>query len=184
MKPIFSFSLLFTFSLLLLLLVVAGEVTGRSLISGTCKKISKSDPNVKFNFCTNSLQSAPASRCASLRGLAKISIRLTRNNLTDTRCHVKELLLRKHLDPYVRACLDDCFVLYSDAISSVKEAMKNFNSKRYVDANIELSSVLDDATTCEDGFRERKGVVSPLTKRNNDTFELSAMALSIIHLID
>lgn len=113
-----------------------------------------------------------------------ISIRLTRYNLTDTRCHVKELLMSKHLDPYEKACLDDCFVLYSDAISSVKEAMKNFNSKRYVDANIELSSVIDAATTCEDGFREKKGVVSPLTKRNNDTFELSAMALSIVHLID
>ncbi|KAM7521044.1 hypothetical protein LguiB_020006 [Lonicera macranthoides] len=75
-------------------------------------------------------------------------------------------------------------MLYSDAISSVKEAMKNFNSKKYVDANTELSSVLDAAAICENGFRERKGVVSPLTKRNNYTFEFSAMALSIMHLID
>ncbi|KAM7529982.1 hypothetical protein LguiB_033392 [Lonicera macranthoides] len=91
-----------------------------------------------------------------------MSIRLTRHNLTDLRCHVKELLLIKHLDLYLRACLDDYFMLYSDAISSVKEAMKNFNSKRYVDANTELSSVIDAAATCENGFRERKARLAGL----------------------
>ncbi|CAL5381165.1 unnamed protein product [Camellia sinensis] len=58
--------------------------------------------------------------------------------------------------------------------------MENYDLERFVDANVELSSVMDAATTCEDGFKEKRGVVSPLTKRNGDTFEVSAMALSIM----
>lgn len=61
--------------------------------------------------------------------------------------------------------------------------MKQYDSKDYVDANTHLSSVMDAASTCEDGFMEKEGVVSPMTKGNNDTFHLSAMALSIVHLI-
>ncbi|KAK3023156.1 hypothetical protein RJ639_043434 [Escallonia herrerae] len=112
-----------------------------------------------------------------------ISIRLTRYNVTDTRCHIKHLLKVNKLDPYVKACLRDCFDLYSDAIPSLKEAMKYYSSKRYDDANVQISSVMDAATTCEDGFNEKEGVVSPLTKRNNLTFELSAMVLSIMDML-
>lgn len=79
--------------------------------------------------------------------------------------------------------MNDCFELYSDAIPSIKQAMKYYNVKRYVDANVEISAVMDAATTCEDGFKERKGIVSPLTKRNDDVFKLSAMVLSIMHIL-
>lgn len=96
---------------------------------------------------------------------------------------MKQLLKKKKLDPFVKECLQDCLGLYNDAISSSKQAMKQYDSKDYVDANTHLSSVMDAASTCEDGFMEKEGVVSPLTKGNNDTFHLSAMALSIVHLI-
>lgn len=86
----------------------------------------------------------------------------------------------------MKGCLQDCLELYNDAISSTKQAMEQYKSENYMDANTYLSSIMDDATTCEDGFMEREGqdqVVSPLTKRNNDTFQLSAMALSIVQMI-
>ncbi|XP_049413262.1 putative invertase inhibitor [Solanum stenotomum] len=156
---------------------------GQNLIQNTCKSCSKDDPNIKYEFCTSSLQAAPASQCATLRGLGMISIRLIRYNITDTRCHVKILLKDKILDPYVKSCLSDCLELYSDAIPSIKLAMKSYNSKKYYDANIQISSVMDAATTCEDGFKDKDGVVSPLTKLNENTFQLSAMALSLMNLI-
>ncbi|KAL6964910.1 hypothetical protein U1Q18_035964 [Sarracenia purpurea var. burkii] len=160
-----------------------GGATAQNLIHDTCKTCSQEDPNVKFNFCTAALQAAPGSQCAALRGLGKISIGLIWNNVTDTRCHIKQLLKNKTLEPYVKECLSDCFDLYSDSMLSLKNAMKHYDSRRYGDANIELSSVMDAATTCEDGFEEKKeSVVSPLTERNMNTFELSAMALSILHM--
>ncbi|KAI5647556.1 hypothetical protein M9H77_33561 [Catharanthus roseus] len=157
----------------------------QELINKTCNLSSKGDPNIKFSFCKTSLQAAPASQCASLRGLGMISIRLIRYNVTDTRCFIKNLLknLNKNSSAFEKACLDDCFELYSDAIDSIKRAMKSYNLKRFYDANIQISSVMDASTTCEDGFKERKGLVSPLTKRNNFTFQLSAISLSIMNLI-
>lgn len=93
------------------------------------------------------------------------------------------MLRNKKLDPYVRQCLDDCFELFSDAIPSIKQAMRHYNAKRFDDANVVISSIMDDSTTCEDGFKERRGVVSPLSKRNADAFQLSAVALSVMRML-
>ena len=114
--------------------------------------------------------------------------------MTSTRHFIKQLLSndnnnnkKKKLDPYVKACLSDCMELYTDAVSTIKVAVKDYKAKRYDDANIGLSSVIDASTTCEDGFKEREStethVVSPLTKRNNDTFLLTAISLSIINML-
>lgn len=112
-----------------------------------------------------------------------ISIRLTRYNLTDTRCYIKQLLKGKSFDVYVRGCLEDCLQLYTDAIPSIKEAVKYYNEKQFLDVNTLVTAVIDAATTCEDGFKERQGVVSPLTKRNDGTFKLSAMVLFIMNVL-
>lgn len=112
-----------------------------------------------------------------------MSIKLIKYNVTDTRHYVKNLLKNKKMDPFIRACLNDCLDLYSDAIPTLKQAMMDYKSKHYKDANIEVSSVIDAATTCEDGFEEKEGAVSPLTKRNNDTFQLSAIALALINML-
>lgn len=157
--------------------------SSQGLINSTCKAFARSDPNINYGFCATSLQAAPASQCASLHGLGMISIRLVRYNVTDTRCFIKQLLMNKKWDPYVRQCLNDCFDLFSDAIPTVKQVMKYYNARQFDDANVHVSSIMDAATTCEDGFKDRRGVVSPLTKRNDDTFQLSAMVLSVMSMI-
>lgn len=83
----------------------------------------------------------------------------------------------------MRSCLETCFELYDDALSGVKLAMKSYSNKKYYDANVQMSAVMDSATTCEDGFNERKGVVSPLTARNNATFQLSAIVLYVLQAV-
>ncbi|GMI95721.1 hypothetical protein like AT5G46940 [Hibiscus trionum] len=156
-----------------------------SLIRKTCKKCAQTDPNLSYNFCVTSLQAAPNSHCANnLRQLGRISIKLLGRNLTNSRSYIKELLTKnKRMEPFVRSCLQDCLDLYSDAILTGRQAIQDYKAKRYDDSNIDVSSIMDAATTCEDGFREKEGVVSPLTKRNNDTFQLSAISLSIINMI-
>ncbi|XP_062083385.1 putative invertase inhibitor [Humulus lupulus] len=145
-----------------------------NLIQGTCKKCSDTDPNLSYNFCTVSFESSPdGRRCADLRDLGLVSIRLTKNNVTSTRHFIKHLLHndnnKKKLDPYVKACLRDCMELFNDAVLTIKVAVKDYKAKRYDDANIGLSSVIDASSTCEDGFKEtdetKKHVVSPLSKR-------------------
>ncbi|KAI3681371.1 hypothetical protein L6452_36165 [Arctium lappa] len=181
-----SFHSSFSLFVLLFPFFIFFSVNGQNLIYDTCKTSSQRDPNVNLQFCTTSLQAAPASHCADLKGLGMMSIRLTRYNLTDTRCYIKQLLKNNtsKLDPYVKSCLNDCFELYSDAIPGIKQAMKSYNSKRYFDANVQISSVMDATTTCEDGFKQKKGVISLMTKKNDMTFQLSAMSLSIMNILE
>ncbi|KAL5799082.1 hypothetical protein ACOSQ2_003902 [Xanthoceras sorbifolium] len=183
---------LFYFSLSLLLLFFFSSIfhatsSAHNLVRETCKKCAENDPTLDYKFCVASLESIPRSHNTSLHQLGIISITLTRSNVTHTRSYIKKLLKqqkkKKKYDPFIRVCLRDCLDLYSDAIPTLKQAVKDYKSKHYEDANILVSSVMDASTTCEDGFHEKKGVVSPLTKRNNDTFQLSAIALSIINMV-
>ncbi|KAJ4727325.1 Pectinesterase inhibitor [Melia azedarach] len=179
MKPNFC-----SFSCLLLLFFTFHAITAHNIVRETCKKCAQSDPNLSYNFCLTSLQAVQSSHCANLRELGIISMKLTRQNLTNTKSFIKELLKNKKLDPFTKGCLNDCFELYSDAIPTLKQTLKDYKSKHYEDANIGVSSVLDACTTCEDGFKEKQDAVSPLSKRNNDTFQLSAIALSIINMLN
>ncbi|XWS45772.1 hypothetical protein CRYUN_Cryun14cG0008000 [Craigia yunnanensis] len=47
-------------------------------------------------------------------------------------------------------------IFISDAIPTTKEAIDDYKSKNYDDANIDVSSVMDASTTCEDGSRKKK----------------------------
>lgn len=154
----------------------------QTLIHGTCKVCSQQDPTVSYQFCTTSLEAASGSRHTDVRGLGKISLRLAHDNVTDTKNHIKNLL-RKKCHSSIKMRLDDCFELYSNAVTDIKQAMRNYKSEHYDDANILISSVMDAATTCENGFKEKRGILSPLTKRNNATFELCGIGLSIIHIL-
>ncbi|XP_071709463.1 putative invertase inhibitor [Rutidosis leptorrhynchoides] len=176
MSRVSSFLSLFLFSSLLF------STHSQPLIHGTCELCSQQDPVVNYHFCTSSLESASGSRHTDIQGLGKISIKLTHNNLTDTRSHIKRLL-KNDQNSYIKMRLEDCLELYSDAIVDIKRALKSYKLERYNEANILLSSVMDDATTCENGFQEKRNAVSPLTRRNNGTFELSAIGLSIIHIL-
>ncbi|KAK6121597.1 hypothetical protein DH2020_044656 [Rehmannia glutinosa] len=177
------FSYFIPLVLFITFLIIIQVTSDQNLINSTCKTSSHNDPNIDYNFCTTSLQAAPASHCATLQGLGTISIRLIRYNLTDTRCFIEQLMKNRRWDPYSKQCLSDCFDLFSDAIPSVNQAMTYYEIKKFDDANVLVSSIMDVATTCEDGFKERRGVVSPLSKRNDDTFQLSAVALSVMHMV-
>uniref|UniRef100_A0A7N0UK34 Pectinesterase inhibitor domain-containing protein n=1 Tax=Kalanchoe fedtschenkoi TaxID=63787 RepID=A0A7N0UK34_KALFE len=168
---------------LLFLTATAAVDMSNNLIPKVCDNSSRADPNIRYTFCTASLQSAPDSPCAALRHLGTISIRLVKFNATNTRCYIRQLLKNTKLTPYVRQGLNDCDELYSDALSTVRKAAKAYGAKNYADANIHLSSVSDAPLTCEQGFTERKGVKSPLTKRNDQLFQLSAIALSMINMM-
>ena len=103
----------------------------------------------------------------------------------NTTCLIKNLLEnkdeKKEDEKGIKAGLKDCLELYSDSISTVGEAARDYRAQRMDDANVKISSVMDDSCTCEDGFHD-VGVASPLTTQNNSTFQLSAIALSIMDM--
>ncbi|XP_028777973.1 putative invertase inhibitor [Neltuma alba] len=189
------FSFFYPFSLILILFLYSSHFISANnnnnhvdLIAQTCKNLSRTDPNVSYRFCRTSLQADPHSRrVRNLRDLGFISLRLLRHNVTETRFHIKNLLKttkKKKIDPFIREGLDDCLEVYSDAIPTLRDAIKDYKAKLYADCNVKVSSVLDASATCEDGFKEKDSVVSPLTKRNSNAFRLSAIALFIINLLN
>ncbi|GER54540.1 plant invertase/pectin methylesterase inhibitor [Striga asiatica] len=176
----------YSFFMILLFLLLLMTTKSQNLIDSTCRASSRNDPNINYDFCKTVLQSSPATRSSStLNGIGKILITLVLNNLTDTHSYIERLTkdAAKWWEPYVRQCLDDCLELYSDGIDYADQAMSYYDATKFEDANVAISSVIDDVTTCEDGFEERKGSVLPLSERNNGAFRLSALALSVMRMV-
>lgn len=177
-------SIFFLLTTLLFLSTIFPFATSCStnLIDDTCKNASQSDPNFSFEFCKTSFQAAPGSRCLNLRGLGLIAVRLFRDNATDTRCYIRELLAKKGLNPAMKMCLRDCLDMYINGVERLTQAIREYRVGRYFDANVHISAAMTESTTCEDGFHEKKGLVSPLTKQNDDAFRLGAISLTIMSM--
>lgn len=154
------------------------------LIHQTCTRIADNDPNVSYNLCVMSLESNPMSANANLEELGVIAVELALSNATYINWYISNKLLQeKGFDPYAKACLKDCHELYSDAIPELKDVLDDFKDKDYYKANIELSAAMEASTTCEDGYKERKGEVSPLAKEDTNFFQLCAIALAFTNML-
>ncbi|KAL5724307.1 hypothetical protein ACHQM5_007584 [Ranunculus cassubicifolius] len=152
-------------------------------LNKTCAKIVQGDPyNVKFDFCVTSLQVVPENHRTSLRELGNVSLNLTKSNASHTLGYINNLL-KRNMKPDMKSCLTSCQELYANSISSLNEAMNCVGNQHFDDANIQVTAAMDAPTTCEDGFREGKGTVSPLSKRNSDAFQLGAISLTIINML-
>ncbi|KAK7330852.1 hypothetical protein VNO77_25056 [Canavalia gladiata] len=158
---------------------------GSNLIPQSCSEASKNDPNLSYDFCVASLEDASPKwkpPPTSLEDLVGMSIQLTKSNGTNIVSIILELLKNKSFDQYAKACLKDCFDLYTDALSALQDAMDAFKSKDLDTAGIKASAALDDSVTCEDQFKDKKRETSPLTKENHLYFQLNVISLAFIQL--
>ncbi|KAK9144861.1 hypothetical protein Sjap_004764 [Stephania japonica] len=62
------------------------------------------------------------------------------------------MLGSKDFDSRSMECLEDCLELYSSAIPRLGQLVEETQGKNYKNANICISSAMDMASTCEDGF--------------------------------
>ncbi|XP_047180234.1 putative invertase inhibitor [Vigna umbellata] len=157
-----------------------------NLISQSCKEASKNDPNLKYGFCVESLEDASSKLQpppTNLEGLVCMSTQLTKSNASNMVSIISKLLKDKSYDQYVKACLRDCFDLYSDSLSDLDDAVVAFKQKDFDTAAIKLSASLDNSETCEDQFKEKKGETSPLTKENQVYFQLNMICLAFLQML-
>ncbi|XP_022757891.1 putative invertase inhibitor [Durio zibethinus] len=172
MKSFFAF-------FFLLLVSVRSDV-----IQESCDKAAKGDAGINYGFCVASLEQNPKSKTAtSIGDLVPITIDIAISNATSISSIISNLLKNKNLEHYTRMCLEDCSELYSDVGSSLKSGRQAFMSKDYGSANADISAALDAPDTCEDQFKEKKGVVSPLTKENSNFSQLTALSLAFISML-
>ncbi|KAH7514337.1 hypothetical protein FEM48_Zijuj11G0078100 [Ziziphus jujuba var. spinosa] len=167
----------------LLLIISHQTAVSADIINQTCKKCADESIVFSYEFCSASLQEVPESNVTNLQGLGSIAIKLALDNATNTISIIEQLLTNKTLDPFALACLEDCSEHYSEAITTLKDSIKIFLEKDYDTARRLLTVVMTAVTTCEDCFKDKEGVVSPLENENYSLFQLSDIALCIVHLL-
>ncbi|KAK9743184.1 hypothetical protein RND81_03G222800 [Saponaria officinalis] len=156
---------------------------GANLVPETCKKISISEPSVRYDFCVTVLGSDRRSSTANLQQLAEISFNLSVSKAKSISKKIGELLKDPKFNTFQKNALKDCQELYSDAPDDIQTGLKALlNEKDFEKANIEVSGAITSADTCEDGFSERKEF-SPLTGDNNYFMELAKIPLVFIVLL-
>lgn len=154
-----------------------------NIVHGSCKRAADGDPNISYEFCVACFEADTISQPANIEDLTLMSLNLTISNATKIGSRISKLLQNKRLGHFARDCLTTCLKLYSDANSTLRGVVDDFGSRDYDTANAYISAALDAAVTCEDGFKERKGVVSPLTKENDMFVQMNAISLAFIELL-
>nr|GMD62443.1 putative invertase inhibitor [Ipomoea batatas] len=163
---------------------------GRRKPANSARRTSRSTP---YDFCTAALKSRPASECQTLRGIGMACINLVMANVTDTGRHIKAVLNSGEVRPELRMCVDECSMLYNGhAITGAKEAMMNYKNEEYTNTYYDLEIVMDQIELCDDLFTVGSqdspsggcgGGFSPFSARNNDTMQLSGMAMAVMNLL-
>ncbi|XP_045832633.1 pectinesterase inhibitor 12-like [Trifolium pratense] len=172
---------LYLFFLFLVTISHGTICSSHDLIDQTCEKCANQSVILSYSLCSTALPVVPVSHSTNLEGLAIIAMELALENVTNTLATVEKLLGDESLDKYVMGCLTDCLELYSDAVWRIVDSVDVFLSGNYEVSRIWMSSVMEAASTCQQGFEE-KGEVSPLTEENYNLFQLCGIALCIIHL--
>ncbi|XP_050231221.1 putative invertase inhibitor [Mercurialis annua] len=151
------------------------------IVNRTCKKCAEKSKFINYGFCQTSLQVIPASHATNLRGIAVIAMELALENATTTVTRVKSLLGTEGFDPFSIGCLEKCLILYGDALVALVDGVADFLTGHYGNAKLRMRTVLEETIKCENSFKEKKGVVSPLSVENFNFLHLSDIALCIMN---
>lgn len=156
---------------------------GDMIIYTTCKQCAEKSSIFNYTFCVTSLQSVPLSHATNLQGLALVAMELALENATSTIMTIEKMLSSKAFDPFAMNCLTDCLQLYGDSISLLVSSITSFLLEQFDAANMLMTAVMEEVDTCDEGFTEKKGEVTPLVKENYYILEIRSIALCITKLL-
>lgn len=184
------------FTILLFFLVSQANST-TDLIEQTCKSCAAKPTIFDYNFCVSSLNNSPIALPSptNLSSLALVPMLQALDNATATASTIQQLLISDDDGGFRGACLRDCLELYEDAADRLEEAVRVFITRKELGTvNVMVSSAMESAVTCENGFKERDdsdgdgggGVMtwtSPIGSENHKLFQFGQIALCVINMI-
>lgn len=185
------------FTIFLFFLVSQANST-TDLIKQTCKSCAAKSTIFDYNFCVSSLNNSPIALPSptNLSSLALVPMLQALDNATATASTIQQLLISDDDGGFRGACLRDCLEFYEDAADRLEEAVRVFITwKELGTVNVMVSSAMESAVTCENGFRERDdsdgdggggGVMtwtSPIGSENHKLFQFGQIALCVINMI-
>ncbi|KAL0719311.1 hypothetical protein Bca4012_068635 [Brassica carinata] len=173
----------FFVSVVMLFLLLNCFATAQTLIRDSCKTAAARGPNLKYDFCVQSLEQDPQSKTATtLVGLVLASTNNAASKTTNVKGIVETILKNKKYQPGTENALRTCVEVYDDAKDSLNEVLMNVKSGDYRSAAVHLSAALDEPGTCEDGFKERHAI-SPVTNENNVLFQKILIPLAFTNML-
>lgn len=142
------------------------------LVTTTCDKTLYKD------LCKSALATAPKTDVKDVQSLAKFALEMTSLNGGEIHKRITQLLTTNS-DEFVKQCLTDCSTVYQDAIDQLNDSMVALDTKAFNDVNTWVSAAMTVAQSCEDGFKGKQGIVSPLTDMNKRFGQLCSVSLAI-----
>ncbi|XP_073294611.1 pectinesterase inhibitor-like [Primulina huaijiensis] len=139
-------------------LFVTTHAAAPTLLEKVCKK------TVDIDFCLNVFGSDPATRTASLPGLAQIAIDKATDKAMKTRTDTKTRSFFTS-DPKLKDVLMQCVHEYDSALAALRIAPVDLRKGHYADLYRHANDAARGAVACERGFID-KSLPSPLTRAN------------------
>ncbi|XP_039141306.1 putative invertase inhibitor [Dioscorea cayenensis subsp. rotundata] len=165
---------------LLLLFLTAHLASAQANIQDTCKSAAAANPVINYDFCVSTFLRNPKSGSVDTRGLASIAALTSVNQAYNVKDNINNLLGNSP-DPPTKSGLDQCMSLYTSMLNTLAQAVDAINGMQDDNAKGLLNTAIGAAQNCEAAFGQA-GTASPLTQGNNDSVELSSMALAILDL--
>ncbi|XP_022159634.1 putative invertase inhibitor [Momordica charantia] len=174
----------------LLSLCQSESAPANDVVQRSCKQAATRDPYVDYKLCVEALRANPKARNGAFKDLVLVSIDQAKANATEIGSEISEILKGsgkwgtkpKTKTKYSLDCLRSCLELYSEAVSDLKSAVSAVKMEDYETAKVEVSAAIDAPVSCEDGYKEKDGEVSPLTEKNDVFFHLAAISLAFVDM--
>ncbi|XP_015874991.3 uncharacterized protein LOC107411836 [Ziziphus jujuba] len=168
MKLISSFSIPI---LLFLFLAKFQETNAKGLISKACES------SIHKDLCKATLKADPSCKRASMDALANIALKAALENGTAMQNEI-ETLLKSRSGTTLESALKDCKENFKNAVSQLKNSKQAIENKRYNDVNTWVTAAMNDAESCDEGFKDADKQ-SPIYKMNTVFGQLCSNVLAI-----
>ncbi|KAI6684940.1 hypothetical protein NL676_030853 [Syzygium grande] len=139
------------------------------------------DHTLNKKLCRTVLEAGGAA--TDFPGLARIALKAAMANASAIFNHVNDLAHTATPDPFVRQCLADCSDDYQDAMDQIEDSLAAIDSRGYDDVSAWVGAAMNDADSCEEGFKSKMGYSSPLTDMNAAFHEICTIVLAVTNLL-
>lgn len=133
---------------------------------------------ITYDTCVASLSPDPATRTADYPTLAVASLNLTIANATSVQSKLRNVS-KSSPDSTAASLLNKCYGMFSRNMTSLRTAADCAAAKDYAKAGDLVFTFASMPGDCDDEFREKKGVESPLMKENLGLMDLALVAHAI-----
>ncbi|KAH7543004.1 hypothetical protein FEM48_Zijuj02G0136600 [Ziziphus jujuba var. spinosa] len=144
----------------------------RGLIKKAC------ETSLHKGLCVATLKADTDYKGAKLHDLAEIVLKAATSNATALQKEVGQFL-KERADTSVESALKDCKENYDDAVSQLEKSKKALENKRYNDVNTWVTAAMNDADSCEQGFKEQAEKDSPIAQKTVIFGQLCSNVLAV-----